>query len=89
MLKPRSKQEAVVSFTTANSPTRFFSVVGPAYVEERHADRSGHLAARSDLEAVETGVSGLWVAFFAAIGVSLINNSQTAKALQVAATALH
>jgi hypothetical protein len=39
--------------------------------------------------AVETGVSGLWVAFFAAIGVSLINNSQAAKALQVAVTALH
>ena len=63
--------------------------VGPAYVTESHADRSGHLAARSDLEAVETGVTGLLVAFFAVIGVSLSNNSQAAKALQVAATALH
>jgi len=78
-----------MSFTTANNPTQLFSVVGRAYVAERHADRSGRLAVRSDLEAVETGVSGLWAAFFAAIGVSLINNSQAAKALQVAVTALH
>jgi hypothetical protein len=77
-----------MSFTASNT-TRFFSVVGPAYVAESHADEVGHLAARAEFEAVETGVAVLWVAFFAAIGISLINNSQATKALQVAATAIH
>ena len=78
-----------MSFATASNSTRFFSVVGPAYVAEGHADQSGHLAASTEFAAVETGVAGLWVSFFAAIGISLVNNNQAAKALQVAATAIH
>jgi hypothetical protein len=77
-----------MSFATASNSTRFFSVVGPAYVAESHADQIGHLAARTEFATVETGVAGLWVSFFAAIGISLINNSQAAKAVQLAATAI-
>ena len=43
------------------------------------------LGPRSGRNRRERAVGGV----FAAIGVSLINNSQAAKALQVAATALH
>ena len=77
-----------MSFTAASNTARFFSVVGPAYVAKSHADQLGHLVARPEFEAVESGVAGLWMSFFAAIGTSLLNNSQGAKTLQVAAAAI-
>jgi hypothetical protein len=77
-----------MSFTRANDPTQYFSVVGPAYVAERHLDRPGHLTS-AELEQLKIGVTGLWISFFAAIGISLLNNSQAAKAVHLASTALH
>jgi hypothetical protein len=82
------QQGVVMSFSTASNTTRFFSVVGPAYVAESHAEQLGHLAARNEFAAVQTGIAGLWLSFFAAIGISLVNTNQAAKALQVAATAM-
>ena len=70
-----------MSFTTANNPNQFFSVVGAAYVADNHEDRSGHMPADSEPEQLTVGVTGLWMSFFATIGVSLIGNGQAAKAI--------
>ena len=73
--------------TIANSPTRFFCVVGAAYVAERHADWSGHLAVprtRSGRNRRERAVGGVLCGDrrFA------VDHAQAAEALPVAATAL-
>ena len=78
-----------MSPSTERNHTQFFSVVGAAYVPEEHDGRFGHLAGLPELEQLKLGVSGLWLAFFAMIGASLIGNGQPAKAVQIAAQALH
>lgn len=70
-----------MSFTSANNPNQFFSVVGSPYVADNHEDRSGHMPEYSELEQLTVGVTGLWMSFFATIGVSLIGNGQAAKAM--------
>jgi hypothetical protein len=81
-----------MSFATASNPTQFFSVVGAAYVPENHGDYAGQFVARSEAEPVEeqikSGLTGLWVSFFAVIGISLINHGQAVKAVHFASTAL-
>jgi hypothetical protein len=65
-----------MSVDSERDPTKYFSVVGAAYVPERHDD--GH---RRDVEQAMSGeraggVAGLWLVFYGAvIGMSVIANS--------------
>ena len=78
-----------MSFTTETHSTRFFSVVGAAYVAESHSEMCGYLAARPQTRQVDAAVAGLWASFFAVIGFSLMQAAPAAKAMQVASAALH
>jgi hypothetical protein len=66
-----------------DDPTKYFSVVGAAYVQERHDDRRY-------VEEMETsgragGVAGLWLVLYAVvIGLSVIANSSVMKWVNVA-----
>jgi hypothetical protein len=77
-----------MTFRRDKDPTEFFSVVGAAYVPERHHD-SGHLPGpRSGVQQPETGVAGLWLLFYAVvIGGSLLGHG-VAKLSHIASLAL-
>lgn len=56
---------------TRSDPTRYFSVVGPAYVAERHAD-SDHDTARGVLAGAEPSLTTSWIVLIALLaGISV------------------
>jgi hypothetical protein len=74
-----------MSVDSERDPTKYFSVVGAAYVPERHDD--GQL--RDEEQAMSSkragGVAGLWLVFYAAvIGMSVIANAGVVKWSHVA-----
>ena len=82
MLRPMDERELAMSVESEKDPTKYFSVVGSAYVPERHAE--GRLMEQAMSERAN-GVAGLWLVFYAVvIGLSVIANSGVGKWINVA-----
>ncbi len=61
-----------------SNPTKYFTVVGAAYVPEQHSDQPRAQRERNTSRQPETGVASLWLVFYGAIiGLSLINAGAT------------
>jgi hypothetical protein len=55
-----------------SDPTRFFSVVGAAYVSERHADSEDRSATPATLAGAEPSLTASWIALFVLLaGISI------------------
>jgi hypothetical protein len=52
--------------------TGLFTVVGAPYVPERHAEGQGHLHKDVEPRKAETGIAGLWLVFYALLGVAAL-----------------
>jgi hypothetical protein len=69
-------------------PTEFFSVVGAAFIQERHGDDHCIRTRRTDDQrprTLEIGIASVFAAFCAAaLGVSLFSTSGAAKLVEVA-----
>jgi hypothetical protein len=73
-----------MSIDSERDPTKYFSVVGVAYVPERHDEGLRRQSERAGERA--GGVAGLWLVFYAVvIGMSVIANSGVVKWINVAA----
>lgn len=74
-----------MSIDSERDPTKYFSVVGAAYVSERHDDNRGSDVDRTMASQPASGVAGLWLVFYAVvIGFSVLANSGAAKWINVA-----
>jgi hypothetical protein len=74
-----------MSVDSEKDPTKYFSVVGSAYVPERHDE--SHRRHMEDVKADERagGVAGLWLVFYAVIiGLSVAANAGVVKWITVA-----
>jgi hypothetical protein len=83
MLRRMDERELAMSIESEKDPTKYFSVVGAAYVPERHDDV--RTADRTIASEPASGVAGLWLVFYVVvIGLSVIANSSVAKWVNVA-----
>ena len=74
-----------MSINSERDPTKYFSVVGAAYVPERHDDNRRPDADQAMASAPAGGVAVLWLVFYAVvIGFSIVANSTVAKWVNVA-----
>jgi hypothetical protein len=72
-----------MSISSERDPTKYFTVVGAAYVQERHDDR--RYVEQMETSGRAGGVAGLWLVLYAGvIGFSVIANSNVAKWINVA-----
>ena len=73
-----------MSVDNEKDPTKYFSVVGSAYVAEHHDDaHRRHVEAKAGERA--GGVAGLWLVFYAVvIGLSVAANAGVVKWITVA-----
>jgi len=74
-----------MSIDSERDPTKYFSVVGPAYVPEHHDEgHREHVERRMSPEPA-SGVAGLWLLFYAVvIGFSVFASSGAGKWINVA-----
>jgi hypothetical protein len=74
-----------MSTNSERDPTKYFSVVGAAYVPERHEGEHRRTVDQPTASAPASGVAGLWLVFYAVIiGFSVIANSGVGKWINVA-----
>ena len=84
-MRPMDRGEFNMSVDSERDPTKYFSVVGAAYVSERHDDDHRRYVDRTLANQPASGVAGLWLLFYTVvIGFSVFANTGVAKWINVA-----
>jgi hypothetical protein len=79
------EREFPMSIDSEKDPTKYFSVVGSAYVPEHHDEGHRRYVEQAISDERAGGVAGLWLVFYAVvIGLSVIANSGVGKWINVA-----
>jgi hypothetical protein len=74
-----------MSVDSERDPTKYFAVVGAAYVPERHDDDHRRNVEQAISGKHAGGVAGLWLVFYAVvIGMSVVANFGVGKWINVA-----